>query len=118
MMNREQLDLYQANAFAGCAPIHNRLFLMSSHAGALEISWGNVSHNREFLQDVSTPIRRIRFVCARAASGQATAVPPRSVMNSRRLMSNMRLPCRHRLIIPTSQLAPSRLVSRARRDCR
>src|SRR5262249_37711400 len=34
----------------------------------------------------NTPMRRIRSgCCARAASGQASAVPPRSVMNSRRL---------------------------------
>jgi len=45
-------DLYQANAFAGCAPIHERLFLMPGHAGALEIKGGgNASHNREFLRD-------------------------------------------------------------------
>jgi len=51
MMNREQLDLYQANAFAGCAPIHDRLFPMSSHAGALEIKgWGNVSHQGIFAE--------------------------------------------------------------------
>jgi hypothetical protein len=32
-----------------------------------------------------TPTRRIRArCCARASSGQATAVPPRNVMNSRR----------------------------------
>src|SRR5262245_31253781 len=30
--------------------------------------------------------------CARAASGHATAAPPSSVMNSRRLLSNMGLP--------------------------
>jgi hypothetical protein len=33
-------DLYQANAFAGCAPIHDRLFLMPSNAGALQIKVG------------------------------------------------------------------------------
>src|SRR5262245_7110333 len=59
MMNREPLDLYQANAFAGCAPIHDRLFPM------LEIKVGATEVIREFLRNVSTPIRRIRFVCAR-----------------------------------------------------
>jgi len=40
---------------------------------------------------MSTPMRRIRSrgCCARAASGHATAAPPSSVMNSRRLMSDM-----------------------------
>ena len=39
---------------------------------------------------MSTPMRRTRSACcARAASGQAAAVPPRNVMNSRRLMSDM-----------------------------
>jgi hypothetical protein len=42
---------------------------------------------------VNTPMRRIRSpCCARAASGQAVAAPPTSVMNSRRFMSNMGLP--------------------------
>ena len=37
---------------------------------------------------MSTPMRRTRSACcARAASGQATAAPPRSVMNSRRRIS-------------------------------
>ena len=36
---------------------------------------------------ISTAIRRIRSACcARAASGHVAAVPPRSVMNSRRFM--------------------------------
>ncbi len=38
---------------------------------------------------INTPIRRICFVCARAASGHTTAAPPSSVINSRRLMSDM-----------------------------
>ena len=48
---------------------------------------------------MSTPIRRTRSgcCCARAASGQITAVPLRSLMNSRRLTRT-----------------PYRLISRAR----
>ena len=39
----------------------------------------------------STPMRRIRSpCCARAASGHATAAPPRSVMNSRRFIRSPR----------------------------
>src|SRR6516162_11334972 len=39
---------------------------------------------------ISTPIRRIcSDCCARAASGQATAEPPTSVMKSRRLMERL-----------------------------
>ena len=34
----------------------------------------------------SMPMRRMRSRCARAASGQAAAAPPRSVMKSRRRM--------------------------------
>src|SRR5262245_55694644 len=37
------------------------------------------------------PITGIVGCCARAASGHAAAAPPSSVMNSRRLMSNMSL---------------------------
>jgi hypothetical protein len=44
--------------------------------------------------DAGMPIRGTfdAGCCARAASGHATAAPPRSVMNSRRFMSNMALP--------------------------
>src|SRR5262245_29718712 len=38
---------------------------------------------------ISAPTRRIRDCCARAVSGHAVAAPQRSVMNSRRLMSNI-----------------------------
>jgi len=38
------------------------------------------------------PITGIAGCCARATSGQATAAPPKSDMNSRRLLSNMELP--------------------------
>src|SRR5262249_42719475 len=41
---------------------------------------------------ISTPTRRIRDCCARAISGHAVAAPPSSVMNSRRLMSNIEGP--------------------------
>ena len=52
---------------------------------------------------ISTPIRRTRSACcARAASGHAAAVPPSSVMNSRRLTSSIGLPptCR---VVPLTQ---------------
>jgi hypothetical protein len=39
----------------------------------------------------SNPITGIAGCCARAASGHAAAAPPRSVMKSRRLMSDMGL---------------------------
>jgi hypothetical protein len=43
--------------------------------------------------NISTPMRRIRSTCcARAASGQPAAAPPRSVMNSRRFTAQC-LPC-------------------------
>jgi hypothetical protein len=38
------------------------------------------------------PITGIAGCCACAASGHAAPAPPSSVMNSRRLMSNMGLP--------------------------
>src|SRR5258707_6569620 len=40
----------------------------------------------------TNPRRSILGCCARAASGHATAAPPSSDMNSRRLTSNMGLP--------------------------
>ena len=41
------------------------------------------------LVSMSTPTRRTRSPCARAASGHAAAPTPSSVMNSRRLMSSL-----------------------------
>jgi hypothetical protein len=40
------------------------------------------------LQETNQPLLadRVEEACARAASGQATAVPPRSVMKSRRFV--------------------------------
>jgi hypothetical protein len=53
------------------------------------------------LNPVSTPIRRRRSTCSdRAASGHSAAAPPRSVMNSRRL-------------IPTMGTSPLRSISAA-----
>src|SRR5262245_9262737 len=43
--------------------------------------------------EINMPMRRVPLACcARAASGHATAAPLRSVMNSRRLMSDIGLP--------------------------
>src|SRR5262245_53395134 len=45
--------------------------------------------------DINTPMRRTRSpCCARAAIGHATAPPPSSVMNARRLMLNLPLQSR------------------------
>src|SRR5262249_50672193 len=41
---------------------------------------------------ISTPIRRVRFVCACVASGQAMTVPLTSVIKSRRLRAGMGSP--------------------------
>src|SRR5262249_7532556 len=42
--------------------------------------------------DINTPMRRtLSACCARAASGHAAAAPPRSVMKSRRIMTDMGL---------------------------
>jgi len=50
-----------------------------------------------------TPTRRIRArCCARASSGQATAVPPRNVMNSRRRVSAPKLR-RHSIVSTPSR---------------
>ena len=42
---------------------------------------------------LKSPTTGITGCCARAASGKTAAAPPRSVMNSLRLMPDMRLPC-------------------------
>ena len=51
-------------------------------------------------------MRRIRSPCAQAASGHATAAPPSSVMNSRRLMPGMGAP---------SKVLPAIIPARDRR---
>src|SRR5207253_3817985 len=60
----------------------------------------------------SAPTRRIRSpCCARAASGHATAAPPSSVMNSRRLMQNIGVS--NRLAPPSVGLPHAHPASRA-----
>jgi hypothetical protein len=57
---------------------------------------------------MNIPTRRTRSACCpRAASGQAAAAPPTSVMNSRRRMSNMGLlPVRRAPRIQPTTAAP------------
>src|SRR6516225_11089547 len=61
---------------------------------------------------LSQPMVRVVVCCARAASGHTAAAPPSSVMNSRRLISNMA-----RFPPPASAGVPSpRLLAGYRRD--